>query len=248
LRAEKKNALKKSNMADFHKKVFVIFIIAILTVLVLEISNYGDDILLDSIQNKAVELKKQVNSHYLSGIFIFVFVYAVVNVFLPAAAVLTLLGGFLYGTVPAVIYVDVAATLGALLAFGISRNFTGGWIQRRWHEQLTGFNEEVSKRGYVYLLLVRLIPMVPYILVNFFAGLTKVRLRTFAWTTAVGSLPGIFIFSYAGHQLLNMTSVEQIFTPRVITALALLVAFIGLIGVIELIMKKNKKRASEGCQ
>lgn len=235
-------------MVIFKKRVFLFFILVILGVLVWKMTSFSDKFSLAGVQGIAAGLKEQTNTHYLSAVLIFVSVYIAMNLWFPAAAVLTLLGGFLFGTVPGAIYVDSAATLGALLAFGISRNYAGNWIQHRWEQQLTGFNREVSNRGYLYLLLVRLIPMVPYILVNFFAGLTKVRLRTFIWTTALGSLPGILIFSYAGHQLLSIKSVEQILTPKVLFAFAMLAAFIGLVVIIKLIIGKNSKEVSKLCQ
>jgi uncharacterized membrane protein YdjX (TVP38/TMEM64 family) len=83
----------------------------------------------------------------------------------------------------------------------------------------------------------------PYLLVNFLAGLTKVRLRTFIWTTAIGSLPGILILSYAGGQFLNITSVEQVFTSKVIAAFVLLAGFAGLITVVK-ILTDNKQKIS----
>ena len=235
-------------MVIFKKRVFLFFILVIFGVLAWKITSFGDKFSLAGAQEIAAGLKEQTNTNYLSAVLIFVSVYIATNLWFPAAAVLTLLGGFLFGTVMGAIYVDSAATLGALLAFGISRNYAGNWIQHRWQQQLTGFNREVSSRGYLYLLLVRLIPMVPYILVNFFAGLTKVRLRTFIWTTALGSLPGILIFSYAGRQLLNIKSVEQILTPKVIFAFAILAAFIGLVVTIRLIIGKNSKEVSKLCQ
>lgn len=203
------------------------------------LSDFGDDFTLATIQENAVNLREQVNAHYLLGVLSFISVYVFVNIWFPAAAILTLLSGFLYGTVLSVIYVDTATTLGALFAFWISRSFAGNWIQHKWHRQLIGFNRKVSEGGYVYLLLVRLIPLMPYILVNFLAGLTKVRVRTFIWTTALGSFPGILVFSYAGRHLLSIKSVEQVFTSKVIIAFVLLAVFAGLILFIKTITDKK---------
>jgi len=73
--------------------------------------------------------------------------------------------------------------------------------------------------------------MMPYMLVNFLAGLAAVPLRTFIWTTAVGSLPGILLLSYAGRQLLSIKSVEAVLTPRVIAAFVLLAAFVAAVEI-----------------
>lgn len=221
---------------------------AIITVSVLEFTDFSEDFSLSNIQKNAVNLKRLVNAHYLSGVLVFIGVYVFVNLWFPAAAVLTLLAGFLYGTVMAVIYVDASTVLGSLLAFWISKYFAGKWVQNKWHGQLMGFNKEVSRRGSVYLLLVRLIPMMPFLLVNFLAGLTRVPLKTFIWTTALGSLPGILIFSYAGHHLLNITSMDRVVTPKVIIAFILLAVFAGSFVIIKKIMFKNRHEKSEKCQ
>jgi uncharacterized membrane protein YdjX (TVP38/TMEM64 family) len=93
----------------------------------------------------------------------------------------------------------------------------------------------------MYLLMVRLFPLVPYILVNFLAGLTKVRLWTFLWTTALGSLPGIVIFCYFGHKLLNIKSIDQLFTPDVIIAACLFAGFLTTVFIIQIISDRKKR-------
>jgi uncharacterized membrane protein YdjX (TVP38/TMEM64 family) len=247
LQGAEDDMMLRLTMSKFNKKAFITLILVTALVLVWLSTDLDDSFSLKSIQKNAAALKKQVNANYLLGTAVFMTVYITMNLWFPAAAVLTLLAGFLYGTVWGAIYVDIAATLGATLAFEISRNFVGNWIQHRWRRQLIGFNTELSRRGYAYLLFVRLIPMMPYILINFLAGLTRIRLRTFIWTTAVGSLPGILIFSYAGGKLLSITSVEQVFTSEVITAFVLLVGFAGLAIVIRILTSRKQKDISEEC-
>jgi uncharacterized membrane protein YdjX (TVP38/TMEM64 family) len=211
----------------------------------LETTGFGEEFSLDSIQKKAAFLKSLVNDHYLLGVLVFISIYIIVNIWFPAAAVITLLGGFLFGTILGTIYVDVAAVSGALLAFWISRNLMGNWIQRRFSGQLKGFNRELSKYGYIYLILVRMIPMMPYFLINFMAGLTKIKTWTFIWTTAIGSLPGILVYSYAGRQLLSIKSVKDVLTFKVIIAFVLLAFFTGSIVIVRKIKNKNLKDVAE---
>jgi len=203
-------------------------------------TNFGDRLSLSSIQKGAITLKGYVETHYELAVLVFVLTYIVVNLWFPAAAALTLLAGFLFGTVLGAIYVDTAATVGALAAFAISRNMAGQWIQNKWDAKLQGFNCAVATYGCEYLLMVRLIPLMPYFLVNFLAGLTKVRPLTFAWTTALGSLPSILIFCYAGRQLLTIESMDQVLTFNVIVALALLAGFVGSVLVIKWVFKKHR--------
>jgi len=203
-------------------------------------TDFGDKLSLSSIQKGASTLKEYTENHYVSAVLVFVLAYVAVNLWFPAAAVLTLLAGFLFGTILGAIYVDTAATLGAVVAFAVSRNFAGKWIQHRWNQQLQSFNRAISKYGSEYLLAIRMIPVMPYFLVNALAGLTKIHFTTFAWTTALGSVPGILIYCYAGQQLLTIKSVEQVLTPKVMISFVLLAGFIVLVVIVRWVLIKRR--------
>jgi uncharacterized membrane protein YdjX (TVP38/TMEM64 family) len=205
----------------------MLLILAVSILFAMIATDFGNDLSLTSIRSSSANLKTQVETNYVPAVVVFAFTYIFVNLWFPAAAVMTLLSGFLFGTVLGAVYVDAATTTGALIAFEVSRNFAGKWIQHRWKRRLNGFNRAVSKYGCEYLLLVRMIPVMPYFLINFLAGLTKVRTTTFAWTTALGSLPGILIFCYAGRELLTIESVDQVLTFEVVVAFVLLAVFVG---------------------
>jgi uncharacterized membrane protein YdjX (TVP38/TMEM64 family) len=228
-------------MTTRSEKLVIASLLVILILASVEMTDFGKELTLVKIQKAAFKLKEYVKSHYLESVLIFIGVYMVLNVWFPAAGVLTLLGGFLYGPALGTFFVESAAVLGAALTFEISRYIARGWIQKKWITHIQGFNRELSRRGYIYLLFVRLFPLVPYILVNFLSGLTKVRLWTFLWTTALGSLPGIVIFCYFGHQLLNIKSIDQLFTPRVIIATCLFTGFLIIVFIIQTILDKRRE-------
>lgn len=234
------DSLRRRNAGYSRKKLFIVLILITLISIVAITTDFGDKLSLSSIQKGAVALKGYVKAHYGLAVSIFILTYIVVNLWFPAAAVMTLLAGFLYGTVLGAIYVDTAATLGAVAAFGISRSMTGRWIQDKWDAQLQGFNRAVETYGCEYLLMIRMIPLMPYFLVNFLAGLTKVPPLTFVWTTALGSLPSILVFCYAGRQFLTIDSVGQVLSFNVIVALALLAGFVGSVIVIKWVFNKRR--------
>jgi uncharacterized membrane protein YdjX (TVP38/TMEM64 family) len=205
----------------------MLLILAALMLFSMFATDFGEDLSLVGIQDGAIALKTRVEAHYLPAVVAFVLAYIVVNLWFPAAAMMTLLSGFLFGTVLGAVYVDAAATIGAVVAFEVTRNVAGNRIQRKWGKQLEGFNRALSEYGHEYLLMVRMIPVMPYFLINFLGGLTKVRLVTFAWTTALGSLPGILIFCYAGRQLLAIESVDQVLSFDVVIAFVLMAVFVG---------------------
>ena len=216
--------------------VLVGLTVAVIAVVLVE----SQDVLtLGRVKAHAASLKSTARQHKLSTGLVFMLVFVVVNVFLPAAALLTLLGGYVFGVVRAALYVDVATTATAVLCFTASRNLCGKWVQKRYADQLESLNTHIAEYGHWYLLVVRLLPMAPFLWINLTAGVTKVKLRTFTWTTAVGSIPGIIIFSYAGKSLLSINAVEDVFTPHVVIAIALLVVSLGCVLMVRLLTKKG---------
>ena len=230
-------------MAKVTRQLVLISVLLIIIMASVEMTDFGKELTLTKVQKAAFKLKEHVHNHYLETAGIFIVVYMILNVWFPAAGVLTLLGGFLYGPVMGTIFVEFSAVFGAVLTFELSRYLARSWVQKKWGEHLIHFDNEVKRRGYIYLLFVRLFPMIPYILVNFLAGLTRVRLWTFLWTTALGSLPGIVIFCYFGHQLLNIKSIDQLFTPGVIIATCLFAGFLVIVFIIQTILDRKKREA-----
>ena len=154
----------------------------------------------------------------------------------PGATPLTLTGGFLYGIIAGALYVNVAATIGATGAFLFARYIAGQSIQSKYGDKLAKFNEEVDANGAGYLLFMRFIPLFPFFLINLVAGLTRIRLRTFVWTTAVGILPGSLVYTNIGKQIGALESAEGLLKFRFWGAFVIL----GLFALGPVIYKKVK--------
>ena len=179
-----------------------------------------------------MRLQQVVERNYLLSVGGYIVIYIVVVAFsIPGATILTLGGGFLFGTLWGAIYVNAGATIGATLAFLFCRYVAGEWVQNKYQDKLTTFNRELLKNGYRYLLALRFIPVFPFFLINIFAGLTRIPLRTFIWTTSIGIFPGSLVYAFAGSQLGDIQSVEDIFSARIAVAFSLL-AFLVLFPVI----------------
>lgn len=195
-------------------------------IVALRLSGVGDLLTVENIQKNRDALLAYVRDNGIVSIAIYILVYtAAIAVNLPGGAVLTLTGGFLFGTLPAVLYVNVGATAGAILAFLSARYLLGDRLQERYRDRLAKFNDEMERNGTRYLLTLRLIPVFPFFVVNFLAGLTRVPLSTFSWTTSLGIIPATAVFAYAGHQLEHVHSVSDILTGKVLFAFLLLAAF-----------------------
>ncbi len=179
-------------MKPYQKKIIVtlLFIGLIITVRLLGFDKY---LSFEIFKNYRLQLVSYVNSNYLTAVLIFLGVYfTAVALSIPGATILTLSGGFLFGYM-AVVYVNIAATTGAILLFIIARYLLGNWIQHRYAARLQRFNAEIESHGHNYLLTLRLIPIFPFFLINLFGGITKTSLFTFFWTTAIGIIPGSFV-------------------------------------------------------
>jgi len=214
--------------AGLCSRIVIVLIAGVLILITMITTDFGNDLSLETVQSRAAAMQKYVGTHYARAALIFVFFYVAINLWFPGAFVMGLLCGFLFGAALGAVYLEIGTVIGAVLAFEVSRKLLGNWAQHRWRRRLQGFNKAISKHGDIYLLLVRLFPVTPYFLVNLFAGLTKVRLTTFNWTTELGSLPGILIICYAGGQLRTLKSVDQILSLKVILAFMLLAAFVCL--------------------
>ncbi len=211
-------------MINRNKRILLLVLFVAIVVAV-RYSPIGNLLTFENLKGHREGLLSFVQGHYLRSVAVYIMSYIIIVAFsIPGAVIMTLAGGFLFGVFAASVYIDVAATAGAALAFLIARYLLGDRLQEKYHEQLSSFNAEMQKNGPRYLLTLRLIPVFPFFLINFLSGLTRVTMMTFIWTTALGILPATIIFAYAGQQLGTINAISEILSARVITALAALAA------------------------
>jgi pyruvate/2-oxoglutarate dehydrogenase complex dihydrolipoamide dehydrogenase (E3) component/uncharacterized membrane protein YdjX (TVP38/TMEM64 family) len=156
---------------------------------------------------------------------------AVTGLSVPGAALLTLAAGAIFGLLWGVLLVSFASSLGATAAFLLSRFLLRDWVQARFGAQLRGINEGVAKEGAFYLFTLRIVPAVPFFVINLAMGPTPIRARTFYWVSQLGMLPATVIYVNAGTQLAAIDSPAGILSPTLIGAFLLL-------GLFPLIAKK----------
>ncbi|MFM7055294.1 MAG: TVP38/TMEM64 family protein [Planctomycetota bacterium] len=146
---------------------------------------------------------------------------------LPAAAGLTLATAWLFGFWPALALVSFASTSGASLAFLASRWLLGQRLQELYGTRIQQLQQALERDGVQYLLMLRLMPLMPFFLVNLLMGLTRMRLRTFWWVSQLGMLPGTAVFVAAGAAAPTLRQIATegaagIMKPSVMLAFALL--------------------------
>ena len=162
----------------------------------------------------------------------FFLIYVLVTALsLPGAAILTLAGGAQFGLVLGVIIVSFASTIGATLAFLVSRYLLRDTIESRFGDKLRTFNDNIDKDGAFYLFTVRLVPIFPFFLVNLVMGLTRLKTGIFYLVSQIGMLAGTIVYVNAGTQLAKIDSLSGILSPGLIFSFALL-------GIFPLIAKK----------
>lgn len=182
-----------------------------------------------------------VRSYYFLSALIFVTIYILVAALsIPGATVLSLLGGFVYGPFAGVLLINIGATSGALLVFLAARFLIGNMVQQKYGKSLEKFNLELAENGKNYLLSLRLIPIFPFFLINLLAGVTEIKVSTFVWTTALGIIPGSFVYAYLGHTGASIEAGESLLSAEVLIALVLL----GLFSSVPVLVKKIRSRRS----
>ncbi len=143
----------------------------------------------------------------------------------PGALIITLAGGAVFGFGWGLLIVSFASTLGATLAFWVSRFLLRDWVESRWGERLAEIQAGVDKEGAYYLLTLRLLPVVPFFLINLLMGLTRMKTWTYYWVSQVGMLAGTAVVVNAGTQLAQLDSTQGIFSPMLLGSLLLLSVF-----------------------
>ncbi|MFP6847925.1 MAG: FAD-dependent oxidoreductase [Pseudomonas sp.] len=192
----------------------------------------GQYLNLEALKAQQVALNAQVAEQpwLAAGVFFLAYV-AVTALSLPGAALMTLLGGALFGLIEGFVLISFASTLGASLAMLSSRFLLRDWVQSRFGQRLASIDAGVEREGAFYLFALRLVPLFPFFLINLAMGLTRLPLRTYWWVSQLGMLPGTLVYVNAGRELGQLDSLAGILSP------GLLGAFV-LLGVFPLIARK----------
>lgn len=144
---------------------------------------------------------------------------------IPGAVIITLGGGAVFGLWQGLLLVSFASTLGATLAFLASRFVLREWVEARFGQRLADINAGVDKEGAFYLFTLRLIPVVPFFLINLLMGLTRMKTWTYYWVSQIGMLAGTAVYVNAGTQLAQLDSVRGILSPALLGSFVLLGIF-----------------------
>lgn len=161
--------------------------------------NFRHEFSLTAIARQESVLRDYQTQHTVACYVVAFILYAIVTgASFPGAVALTLICGWLFGITAGVILVSFASTTGATLAFLMSRFFFRDFVTTKFGKSLEKFEQALQKEGAFYLFSLRLIPAVPFFVINLVMGLTPIRTRTFWWVSQLGMLPGTIVYVYAG--------------------------------------------------
>lgn len=207
------------------KTIFFAFLIALVISLFFYLK--GPQYLsLSYLQSSHAQLQLWVQSSPISSSLLFFFLYVFVTAFsLPGAAILTLAGGALFGLLWGVLMVSFASSIGASLAFLSSRYLLRHSVEKRFSQQLKSINQGIASQGNFYLFTLRLVPAVPFFVLNLVMGLTQMKTLQFYWVSQIGMLAGTMVYVNAGTELASLQSASDILSAPLIISFTLLGLF-----------------------
>jgi uncharacterized membrane protein YdjX (TVP38/TMEM64 family) len=192
------------------KATKLVVLLAVAAVAFFVWQHFGDALSLDYLASKETELRQYRvdNPVLVYGVALAIYVL-VTGLSLPGASVLTLAYAWYFGFVRGMIVVSFASTSGATMAFILSRFFLQEPIQSRFKDKLVSFNEALEREGAFYLFTLRLIPAVPFFVINVVMGLTPLKTRTFWWVSQVGMLPGTTLYVWTGSRFPDLRTLAN---------------------------------------
>ncbi|ATG40895.1 TVP38/TMEM64 family protein [Phaeobacter piscinae] len=177
-------------------------LVLVLVVAVIGAMTLGDYLTFETLRDNRVALLAFRDDNYLGLVGLFVLAYVVIVVFsLPGAAVASVTGGFLFGLVAGTVFNVLAATVGAVGIFLAARWGLGAMLTHRLETaegRVRILKQALRENEIEVLLLLRLVPAVPFFVANLLPALVGVKLINFLWTTAVGIIPGAVVFTWIG--------------------------------------------------
>ena len=220
-----------------HKKKWALAIGALLLLAAVASAASYADVFVDR-SNLAWLLQHQANvvdfhrAHPVEATCAFFCLYvAIAALALPGASLLMLLAGASHGLIGGTLLCLTACTLGATLTMLGSRHLLRGPVERRYRSRLADIDAGLAREGAHYLFGLRLLPVIPFALVNLLFGVTAMKTRTFVWVSFVGMLASTAVYVNAGRELVRIDSLASVFSPGMVTALI-------AVGVLPLLTKK----------
>ena len=213
--------MTRKNSTGTRKKILLLLFIVLICMMLVFLTDQAID--LGRIQAMVADVKqwRQQNLMVFAALFFTLYVL-VTATSLPVAVWMTLAAGALFGFWWGSLLVSFASSIGATLAFLLSRYLLRDWVQAKLGNYSQTINTGLKKDGVFYLFSLRLIPALPFFAVNLLMGLTAMKSWRFYWVSQLGMLLGTAVYVNAGTQLFQLTSVSDISSPFLLMSFAAL--------------------------
>ena len=172
---------------------------------------------------------------------IFILVYAIATVLFLPGSVITLAGGVLFGPVLGTLYNLTGATLGATLAFLLSRYLAADWVRKKAHGKIDQLVTGVEEEGWKFIAFVRLVPLFPFNMLNYALGLTRISLLKYIVASFIFMLPGGLAYTYLGYLGREAASGSGALIQKVLIGIALLATAFFLPGFVKRVRGTGQK-------
>jgi uncharacterized membrane protein YdjX (TVP38/TMEM64 family) len=156
---------------------------------------------------------------------IYIFIYSIATILILPSTPLNLSGGAIFGSVWGTIWTSIAAVLAAVLSFWFSRTIGRKLVEQKLAGKWQSLDREMEQGGFFYMFAIRLLPLIPYGMVNFAAGLTSIKFRDYFFGTLLGTVPGILPFVMMGAGLTALKQKGDVLP--ILVALALIGMLVG---------------------
>lgn len=160
-------------------------------------------------------------------VYIIAYILNTISVF-PPIAPLSLAAGLAFGSFWGAIYLMLAALIGTSITFLMSRFFGRGLVEKILKGKLKNLDEKLAKNGFTTILFFRVIPLLPYEVLNYASGLSKIRFKDYFFATFLGLIPGVVIAVFFGGSLGEIKSFRDIFALKFLVAVSLMIAIIAI--------------------
>ena len=207
------------------KRIFILIVLALVVAAWFSF-DLGSYLQLEVLKQRIGDLRQwRAENPVLAATIYFIAYIAVTAVSLPGAGIMTLAGGALFGFWTAMVLVSFASSIGATLAFLVSRTLLRDWVQARFARQLRTVNSGFAKDGPFYLFSLRLVPIFPFFLINLLMGLLPISALRFYWVSQLGMLPATAAFVNAGRELGQLENLSGIISPGLLFSFLILAVF-----------------------
>lgn len=153
-------------------------------------------------------IKEYINSFGIFAPIVYIIMFTLVPLTLFPDSILALAGGMVFGVFWGGIYTIIGAACGGSIAFFISRYLGRGMVEKLIKHKLDLFENGVEKKGFLLVIILRLIPLIPFDIISYGAGLSKIKYNDFILGTMIGIIPGVFIYANLGDKVLDLNSIH----------------------------------------